>query len=528
MLENPTQSLFLGFLAGLVVMGAPCGYLVLQMLQARKEKKKLGSAQEKAEALVADAQAEADRLKKEADKEMAESRKKHEAQLEKESAKRQSEMDRMEQKINRRESAIDKKFDNLDRREQRMAQKESQLDDLQKEAENRLKELDDRVHEITERCEAVSGMSAEEARQMLLENLRKDVEMESAAFIRRMETEAKEQAAKKARQVITMAIEKYAAEQVGETTISVLPLSSDEIKGRIIGREGRNIRALEAATGCNFIIDDTPEAVVLSCFDPLRREIARQSLEKLISDGRIHPGRIEDVVQKVEKEVHESIRELGEQTAYDLGIHGLHPEIIRLIGRLRYRTSYGQNVLNHSIEVANLAKIMAAELQVDEQVAKRAGLLHDIGKAVSYEMEGTHATIGADLAKRYGETPAVVHAIAAHHGEEESRTIVAVLVQSSDAVSAARPGARRETLETYVKRLQQLESIADSFDGVTKAYAIQAGREIRVMVDPEKVNDDEAAKLARDITKKVEADLEYPGQIRVTVLREVRSIEYAK
>jgi len=371
-------------------------------------------------------------------------------------------------------------------------------------------------------------MTDDQAKQALMENLESQVRQEAGALVRRVEGEARETAVKKARQIITLAVQKYAAEQVSETAISVVNLPSDEIKGRIIGREGRNIRALEAATGCNFIVDDTPEAVVLSCFDPLRREIARLSLESLLSDGRIHPGRIEDVVQKVEKQVHESIREVGEQSAFDLGVNGLHSELVRLLGRLKYRTSYGQNVLKHSIEVANLAKIMAAELGVDAQLAKRAGALHDIGKAVSYEMEGTHAAIGAELAKKYGEPPAIVHAIAAHHAEEEPRTIVAVLVQASDAISAARPGARRETLETYIKRLKQLESIADSFEGVDKSYAIQAGREIRILVDPDRIDDDAAALLARQITKKVETELDYPGQIKVTVLREVRSVEYAK
>ncbi|MFP4581466.1 MAG: ribonuclease Y [Candidatus Sumerlaeia bacterium] len=523
MFDDPVF-LITGVLVGMVLAGAPIGW----GLHTWYTNRRYASAERKVQDMLDEGRQKADEMAKEARKDAQKELDRKRDQLEKEIDRRLKDIEQSENKIGRRESALDKKFDQLDRREQRISQKESRLDQLQKQAQSKQDELDQKLEEAVRRCETISGMTVDEAKQVLLESLEKEVAQEAAAAIRRMESEARESAAKKARQIITMAIQKYAAEQVGESTVSVVPLSSDEIKGRIIGREGRNIRALEAVTGCNFVVDDTPEAVVLSCFDPLRREVARQSLERLLSDGRIHPGRIEDVVQKTEKDVQEAIRELGEQTAYDLGIHGLHPELIRLVGRLKYRTSYGQNILNHSIEVANIAKIMAGELGVDQQLAKRAGLLHDIGKAVSYEMEGTHANIGADLAKRYGESPAVVHAIAAHHAEEEPRTLVAVLVQSADAVSAARPGARRETLETYIKRLQQLESIADSFDGVAKAYAIQAGREIRILVDPEKVNDDEAALLARKITKKVESELEYPGQIRVTVLREVRSVEYAK
>ena len=490
--------------------------------------RRLGSAEARAEHVLEEARHEADEFRRTAENEAKEEILQRQKRFERDSSRRRMEVERDEQKLQKRESAIDKKFDTLERREQAIGEKESRLEKAQKAADDEKRRLDQLVQEAVRRCEGISGMTAEEAKQTLLASLESEVRQEAAALIRRTESEARETGAKKARQIITLAIQKFAAEQVSESTISVVNLPNDEVKGRIIGREGRNIRALEAATGCNFIVDDTPEAVVLSCFDPLRREIARLSLEVLLSDGRIHPGRIEDIVHKTEKEVLESLRELGEQTAFDLGIHGLHPEVIKLIGRLKFRTSYGQNVLKHSIEVANVAKIMAAELSVDEQLAKRAGLLHDIGKAVSFEVEGTHARIGAELAKKYGEAPPVIHAVATHHNEEEPRTIVAVLVQAADTISAARPGARRETLETYIKRLQNLESIADSFDGVQKAYAIQAGREVRIMVDPQKVSDDEAAKLARDVTKKVEAELEYPGQIKVTVLREVRSVEYAK
>jgi ribonuclease Y len=371
-------------------------------------------------------------------------------------------------------------------------------------------------------------MTRDEARQTLLRKLEDEVKQEAAIFIKRSEDEAKEKADKEARKIIGLAIQRCAADHAVETTVSVVNLPSDEMKGRIIGREGRNIRALEIATGVDVIIDDTPEAVILSGFDPIKREIAKQSLEKLIQDGRIHPGRIEEIVEKVKKEMDNNIREEGEKAVLDTGLHGIHPEIVKLLGRLKYRTSYGQNVLQHSIEVANLMGVMASELKLDFNLAKRIGILHDIGKAVSHEVEGTHSKLGADLARKYGESENICHAIEAHHQDIEPKTLLAVLVQAGDAISASRPGARRETLETYVKRLEKLESIADSFKGVAKAYAIQAGREIRVMVQPEKVTDAQAAVMARDITKKIEEGLEYPGQIKVTVVRETRAVEYAK
>ncbi|HNY27184.1 MAG TPA: ribonuclease Y [Candidatus Sumerlaeota bacterium] len=518
----------IGGLLGTGIGGTLAGIVVGWILQKRMVDRKLGDAQTKADRIIEEAQetveAQINRVTLEAKEEARQQQKR----LDREMTRRRVELDRLEQKILKRDGVLDKKLETAEKREQALTQKENRLDQMKRDLQQRAGTLEDQVQEVIRRCEEVSGMTAEQAKQVLLESLETELKQDAAGIIRRVENETREASSKKARQIITLAIQKYAAEQVGESTISVVNLPSDEVKGRIIGREGRNIRTLEAVTGCNFIVDDTPEAVVLSCFDPLRREIARLTLEKLLTDGRIHPGRIEDIFAKTEKEVQDAIRELGEQTAFDLGIHGLHPELVRLVGRLKYRTSYGQNVLGHSIEVASVAKIMAAELNVDSQLAKRAGLLHDIGKAVSYEMEGTHANIGAELAKKYGETPAIVHAIAAHHAEEEPRTIVAVLVQAADAISAARPGARRETLETYIKRLKNLEAIADSFDGVSKAYAIQAGREIRILVDPDKVDDTMAASLARDITKKVEAELEYPGQIKVTVLREVRSVEYAK
>jgi ribonuclease Y len=398
----------------------------------------------------------------------------------------------------------------------------------QKEAQKIHDDLQELYKKQVTELERLSGLSSEEAKQLLLSDIEKEIKHEAAMMIKDIESKAKEEGDRKAKEIVSLAIQKCAADHVAETTVSVVALPNDEMKGRIIGREGRNIRTLETLTGIDLIIDDTPEAVILSGFDPIRREVARIALEKLIVDGRIHPARIEEMVEKAKKEVEAYLRDQGEQATFETGVHGLHPELIRLLGRLKFRTSYGQNVLNHSLEVAHLAATMAAELGADVKLAKRAGLLHDIGKAVDHEVEGPHVQIGADLAKRYKENNEIIHAIAAHHGDIEATTVEAVLVQAADAISAARPGARRETLESYIKRLEKLEDIANSIDGVEKSFAIQAGREIRIMVKPDEIADADIITLARDIVKRVESELEYPGQIKINVIRETRAIEYAK
>jgi ribonuclease Y len=500
-----------------VIVAFGAGY----WLQKKAAEAKVAQAKDVAREIVAEAQREAEAKKREAILEAKEELMRGRNDLEREVRDRRTEVQRMEKRLLQKEESLDRKSEQFERKEETLGQKEQ---DLEKQRED-LARL--QVEERTE-LERVAGLAAEEAKQLLLRQVENEIRHESAMLIKSIEDEAKQEAERRAREVVALAIQRIAADQVAETTVSVVALPNDEMKGRIIGREGRNIRALETLTGVDLIIDDTPEAVILSGFDPVRREVARIALERLMADGRIHPARIEEMVSKAEKEVETAIREAGEQATFETGIHGLHAELIRLLGRLRYRTSYGQNVLKHSIEVAHLAGIMAAELGADVTLAKRAGLLHDLGKAVDHEMEGSHVQLGVEMLKRYRESTAAIHAVEAHHGDVEAKSIVAVLVAAADAVSAARPGARRENLETYIKRLEKLESIADSFEGVDKAYAIQAGREIRIMVKPDRIDDVMAVKVAHDIVKKIEGELEYPGQIKVTVIRETRAVDYAK
>jgi len=482
---------------------------------------KIKSAEAEARRIIEEGIKDSETKKKEAIIEAKDEIHKMRNETERENKERRNELKKLETRLLKKEETLDKKSEINEQREENLNKRRKKIETREKQ-----------IEEIEERqrveLEKISGLSSEEAKNMLLDGIKKDVEHESAILVKEIERNAKDTADRKAREVISYAIQKCAADHVAETTVSVVDLPNDEMKGRIIGREGRNIRALETMTGIDLIIDDTPEAVVISGFDPIRREVARIALEKLINDGRIHPARIEEMVDRAKKEIDIEIKEEGEKAAFDTGVNGIHPEIIKLLGRLKYRTSYGQNVLKHSIEVAYLSSIMAAELGADVRLAKRAGLLHDIGKAVDHEIEGPHVTIGADMAKRYRESKDVVNAIAAHHNDIEPSTIEAVLVQAADAISAARPGARRETLESYIKRLEKLEDIANSFDGVDKCYAIQAGREVRIMVKPEKVNDSGMVMVSRDIVKRIEAELEYPGQIKVNVIRETRSVSYAK
>lgn len=493
------------------------GYFVRRYIAESKIK----NAEEAAKKIVEDAQKQAETKKKEVVLEAKEEIHKLRSELDREIRDRRNEVQRIERRLLQREETLDKKVETLEQREENISKKQKEIQKVHEDVQELYKKQ-------VEELERLSGLSSDEARQLLLNDIEKQIRHEAAMMIKDIELKAKEEGERKAKEIISYAIQKCSADHVAETTVSVVALPNDEMKGRIIGREGRNIRTLETLTGIDLIIDDTPEAVILSGFDPIRREVARVALEKLIVDGRIHPARIEEMVEKSKKEVDNYIREQGEQATFDTGVHGLHPELIRLLGRLKFRTSYGQNVLKHSIEVAHLAAAMAAELGADVKLAKRAGLLHDIGKAVDHEVEGPHVQIGADLAKKYKESHEVIHAISAHHGDIEATTIEAVLVQAADAISAARPGARRETLESYIKRLEKLEEIANSFNGVEKSFAIQAGREIRIMVKPEDVSDTEIVYIARDIVKKVEEELEYPGQIKINVIRETRAIEYAK
>ena len=491
--------------------------------QVRKNvvEKKIGSAEGKAREIIDEAIKSAEAKKKEALLEAKEENLKAKNELDKEIKERRAEVQRYEKRVLNKEEAIERKSESLEKKENSLKNKEEKL----AEAQTKVDELSEkRVQEL----ERISGLTSEQAKEYLLKTVEEEVKIETAKLVKELESQAKEEADKKAKEIVVNAIQKCATDYVSETTISVVSLPNDEMKGRIIGREGRNIRTLESLTGVDLIIDDTPEAVVLSGFDPIRREIARIALEKLIVDGRIQPTRIEEMVNKARKEVETMIREEGEAATLEVGVHGIHPELVKLLGKMKFRTSYGQNALKHSIEVAHLSGLLAAEMGLDVRIAKRAGLLHDIGKAVDHEMEGTHIQLGVDLCRKYKESAVVINAVEAHHGDVEPETLIACIVQAADAISAARPGARRETLETYTNRLKQLEDITNSFEGVDKSFAIQAGREIRVMVIPEKVTDADMVLMARDISKQIEAELEYPGQIKVNVVRESRAIDYAK
>ena len=519
----PEVSLLVMLIAVLiaVIVSAVVSALIALSVYKKKVAKKIGNADEKAREIIDEALKTAEAKKREGLLEVKEESIKAKNELDKEIKDRRAEAQRYERRVQQKEESVDKKLEAIEKKETALAAKEEELA-KQKEIISKLNEQ--RVQEL----ERISGLTSEQAKEYLLKIVEEDVKHETAVLIKEMESRAKEEADKKAKEYVVNAIQKCAADHVSEVTISVVQLPSDEMKGRIIGREGRNIRTLETMTGVELIIDDTPEAVVLSGFDPIRREVARIALEKLIVDGRIHPARIEETVEKARKEVETLIKEEGESACLDVGVHGIHPELVRLLGKMRFRTSYGQNALKHSIEVAQLSGLLAAEMGLDVRMAKRAGLLHDIGKSVDQEMEGSHIQLGADLCRKYKESATVINAVESHHGDVEPTSLISCIVQAADAISAARPGARRETLETYTSRLKQLEEITNNFKGVEKSFAIQAGREVRVMVVPEQVTDDDMVLLARDISKQIEAELAYPGQIKVNVIRESRVIDYAK
>lgn len=504
-----------------ILLGIAVGIIAGYFVRKNIYESKIGQANSEADRIIKQAEDDSKRIHKEKLLEAQEEIHKLRTESERENKERRSDLQKFERRVIQKEEILDKKLQNLE-------QKETSLGDKLKNVAKKEEEIEAIKTQQLEKLESISGITSDKAKEIILTNAERDVRREMSIMIKEIESQAKEEAEKKSREIIGYAIQKCAADHVAETTVTVVNLPNDEMKGRIIGREGRNIRTLETLTGIDLIIDDTPEAVILSGFAPIRREVARIALEKLIADGRIHPARIEEMVDKARKEVENIIKEYGEQAAFETGVHGLHPELVKLLGRLNYRTSYGQNVLKHSIEVAHIAGIMAAEIGADIRLAKRAGLLHDIGKAVDHEMEGTHVEIGMDLLKRYKESKEVIHAMSTHHGDYEPQTIEAVLVTAADAISAARPGARRETLEAYIRRLEKLEEIANSYEGVDKSFAIQAGREIRIMVKPENVSDEDIHLLARDMTKRIEDELEYPGQIKVSIIRETRAIEYAK
>ena len=518
------NSMIILVVIGSIALGVLLGYLLRQRLFKNRQ----ASSEMLSARIVDEAKKESETIKKEAVIQAKENLLKVKAEFEKDTRERKSELENLEKKIRSKEENLDKRIDQLSQKEANFENRDKSLVNKESAFNEKQEKLHRMIEEQKRKLEEIAGISSEEAKNFLIQSMETEAKRDAAVLVRKIEEEAKRTADKQSREIIAYSIQRYAGDFVAENTVSVVNLPSDEMKGRIIGREGRNIRAIEAATGIDLIVDDTPEAVVLSSFDPIRREVARISLERLISDGRIHPGRIEDIVKKVRTEVDTIIRETGERTSFDVGVHDIHPEIINLLGSLKFRNSFSQNVLQHSIEVAHLTGMMAAELKMNVKEAKRAGLLHDIGKAIDHEVEGTHAAIGADYAKRFGESPRIVQAIATHHDDGRTNTLLGVLVQAADTLSAARPGARREMLETYVKRLEELEAIANSFNGVDKCYAIQAGREIRILVENEKISDNDAVMLCRDIIKKIEKDLTYPGQIKVTVIRETRVSDYAR
>jgi ribonucrease Y len=517
---------FVIFLCSLIA--AVVGFFAGNLLRKKLTESKIASTEEQAVKILEEAKRQAETITKEASLQAKDVVYQAKAEFERETKDKRREQQVLEKRLQQKEENLDKKMNLFDQRDADFTKREQGLFTKEQNLAQKDEKLNQLIADEMNRLENISGMSAAEAKKVLMESMENEAKLDAAKRIKAIEEETREAADKKSKEIISLAIQRYAGEYVAERTVSVVALPSDEMKGRIIGREGRNIRALEAATGIDLIIDDTPEAVILSGFNPVRREVAKISLEKLIADGRIHPGRIEEVVAKATEEVEQAMKEAGEQAAFDLGVHGIHPEVLKLIGRLRYRTSYSQNVYQHSLEVAFLCGIMAAELGINVKQAKRAGLLHDLGKAVDHEVEGSHAVIGADLARKYGESPKIVHAILAHHEDEKPNSVLAVLVQAADALSGARPGARREMMETYVKRLEDLERIAVSFSGVINSFAIQAGREIRVMVSSDEVSDERAMMLAKDVAKKIEAEMTYPGQIKVNVIRETRAIEYAR
>ena len=504
-----------------LLLGAGIGIFAGISYRKNVAEKEIGSAEEEARKIVSEAMKTAEAKKKEVVLEGKDEVHRFRTESEKEIADRRKEVQRQERRIQQKEETLDKKLDNMELKDEKLSRK-------LKDADAKLEEIETLKKSQFEMLEKISGYTAEQAKSYLLSQLEDELAHEKSVKIMEYTEQLKDEADEKARNIISLAIQRLAAEQVAEATISVVPLPNDEMKGRIIGREGRNIRAIETLTGVDLIIDDTPEAITLSSFEPVRREVARIALEKLISDGRIHPARIEEMIEKARREVDATIKHDGERAVLEAGVHNIHPELVRLLGRLRYRTSYGQNVLNHSLEVSYLAGMMASELGMDPTIAKRAGLLHDIGKSIDHEVEGTHVQIGVDLARKYKEHDAVIHAIQAHYGDVEAKTVVACLVQAADALSAARPGARRENVENYIKRLEKLEEVASSFEGVESSYAIQAGREVRIMVKPEVINDERMLPLAREICKKIEEELEYPGQIKVNIIRESRAVNYAK